>query len=200
MKSYLVISAAILGIAYADADYSKCPQNEIMNNDMREKVTDMHNAYRSKFARDHQASKMRKLVYDCAIEKGIYESDTKCEMKPSMEEENVEVIDGNSDDLTVISEAGNSWWSEILDLKGKDVYNSVDNTSEIANMAWESHAKLGCAVVECSKKTHVVCRYGPEGKGEGKKIYEKGETCSQCSDYGQGVTCDNDEWEGLLCS
>nr|Q962V9.2 RecName: Full=Hookworm platelet inhibitor 1; Short=HPI-1; Flags: Precursor [Ancylostoma caninum] len=195
MSSYLLVLVAILGFAYAEGDYSLCQQREKLDDDMREMFTELHNGYRAAFARNYKTSKMRTMVYDCTLEEKAYKSAEKCSEEPSSEEENVDVFSAAT--LNIPLEAGNSWWSEIFELRGK-VYNKNGKTSNIANMVWDSHDKLGCAVVDCSGKTHVVCQYGPEAKGDGKTIYEEGAPCSRCSDYGAGVTCD-DDWQNLLC-
>ncbi|EPB73208.1 SCP-like protein [Ancylostoma ceylanicum] len=222
MNTYLAVFIAILGIAYAEGDYNGCQQNRKINNDTRNKFLEMHNgfrciaclfsnylfirseqnSYRSLFAQKNKASKMEKLIYDCDLENSAYNSQRACETdqsKPSTEEENLYfpeeetyIPEEDMDDRNFALEAVNSWSSEIFDLK-ENVYK-FKNTSSIANIVWDSHNRVGCAVVDCSGKTHVVCHYGPKVKGDGKTIYEKGEkACSGCEN---GGTCD-DEFDGL---
>ncbi|KIH64667.1 hypothetical protein ANCDUO_05017 [Ancylostoma duodenale] len=59
----------------------------------------------------------------------------------------------------------------------------------LSKMAWDTRKKFGCAIVDCSGKTHVVCHYEPM---YGEQIYEIGEKCTGCSYYGSNVRCEND--------
>ncbi|EPB77281.1 hypothetical protein ANCCEY_03652 [Ancylostoma ceylanicum] len=53
-------------------------------------------------------------------------------------------------------------------------------------MAWAATRRLGCAVVKCSGRYNVVCRYSERGNIVGEEIYKRGRPCSQCP---QGSTC-----------
>ncbi|KAL6741239.1 hypothetical protein Aduo_014513 [Ancylostoma duodenale] len=175
---------------------------------MRDKFVDTHNGYRSLLAQglaftqggadSRKASKMRSLVYDCDAENSAYESAMKCSTTASSSEkydENVYVIEDDGDVSDPILEAVNSWSSEALDLnqaKTGNLYSSSDKIPNFANVAWDSHTKVGCAVVKCGSKTHVVCHYTPKEEAEGRLIYEMGDPCSRCNAYGE-FTCE----EGL---
>ncbi|RCN49737.1 SCP-like protein [Ancylostoma caninum] len=135
--------------------------------------------------------------YDCDAEASAYESAEKCEDNASSHEkydENLHVIDEEQQYHDPVLEAGNSWWSEVLDTY-KNVYNSTINAN-FANMAWDTRERFGCAIFTCSKKHHVVCHYPKIEKTEGEQIYKIGDgPCSDCKDYNSTVTCDEE-----LCS
>ncbi|EYC08226.1 hypothetical protein Y032_0067g59 [Ancylostoma ceylanicum] len=63
-------------------------------------------------------------------------------------------------------------------------------------MAWDTHAKLGCAAVNCySGEVNVVCLYGPKVEKNEKEIYRVGELCKDCNNYeSEGASsCGNDK-------
>ncbi|KIH45029.1 SCP-like protein [Ancylostoma duodenale] len=115
-------------------------------------------------------------VYDCDAEDSAYKSALSCSTTASSEyDENVHDFEEAISGVDIVLEACNSWYSETFELKGRNIYNSTDNTSNIANMVWCTHTKLGCAVVNCPSGTHVVCHYTPKEKAGGATIYEKDE-------------------------
>ncbi|KAL6741251.1 hypothetical protein Aduo_014524 [Ancylostoma duodenale] len=200
MKSYLVFLIAIHGIAHAEEEYANCRYKEEMDDYMRYRFEEMHNGYRSLLAlgkvylnnsMSEKASKMMALKYDCDAENSAYISAKKCSTTPApvndYDENLYEVEDGEGDPVV---EAINAWSSEALDFdqKAGNLYN--DKIPSFANLVWDTHAKLGCAVVDCGRKKHVVCHYGPKEEREGKQIYAIGEPCSGCSDKNK---CDPEE-------
>ncbi|KIH55533.1 SCP-like protein [Ancylostoma duodenale] len=179
MKSYFVVLFTVLGIVHANGDYEKCSKNHGIDNEMRERIVETHNGYRSLLAQglafmkdgadSLEASKMRSLVYDCEAENSAYESAEKCSTTSSPTstyDENLYVIEEEDGDVS----------------------------DPIQEVAWDTRTKVGCAVAKCNsgKATHVVCHYTPKEEAEGKLIYEMGEPCSRCSTYGD-FTCE----EGL---
>ncbi|EYC08212.1 hypothetical protein Y032_0067g51 [Ancylostoma ceylanicum] len=158
-----------------------CPTNNKipdMDDGTRLSIMEKHNKYRSLLALGllktkkgyaHSASKMRQLDYDCVVEKSAYESAKKCSPTASSSgkyDENLYVIKDGSDVIKAID----SWWNEVYTLqmnekeqkKTKNKYNSSSGIPNFANMAWDTHQKLGCAVAKCSRETQVVCQYAPK--------------------------------------
>ncbi|KAL6741244.1 hypothetical protein Aduo_014517 [Ancylostoma duodenale] len=114
----LKVLFVILGIAYAFGDNTECSKKKL--GPMRLSFLRMHNGYRSHLAQERNASRMKKMKYDCDAEKSAYESAKQCleTASPSDKyDENLHVIDYPEDVSDVALEAGNSWWSEILDAK-----------------------------------------------------------------------------------
>ncbi|RCN50649.1 SCP-like protein [Ancylostoma caninum] len=180
-----------------------CPENEIpgYDDEMRIKFMEKQNEYRASLARGEvemkngrarPASKMRELErYNCDAEKSAYELAKKCLPTISSSgkyDENLYVLDDANDVLKAVD----SWWSEVskleMDQKAtRNSYNSSYGIPNLANMAWDSHKEVGCAIATCSTgKTHVACHYGPKVKEEGKQIYKMGPTCRRCHDYEEG--------------
>ncbi|KAL6741243.1 hypothetical protein Aduo_014516 [Ancylostoma duodenale] len=169
---FIQVLFAILGYVHAYGDIIKCSETEDeMSRMLRTSFLDMHNSYRSGLARERNASRMRKLVryislirlfqeYDCYAEDSARKSAEKCSDTASPSDkydENLHVIEEDEEYYNPVLEAGNSWWSEILDTE-KNLYNSTVNAN-FANMAFDKRSKLGCAIVKCSRKHHVVCHY-----------------------------------------
>ncbi|RCN49740.1 SCP-like protein [Ancylostoma caninum] len=192
MKSYLVVLAAIAGIAHANEHDPTCPQNgekmeKGFDDAMRLKFLALHNGYRSRLALGHvsiteesedydlydllyapTASKMRYLKYDCEAEKSAYESAKKCQTTASSWEkydENLQVIEDPRDINHAALKAIISWATEAFNLNktGEGVlYRSNHNISNFANLAWDTREKVGCAVVKCSPRTTHVVCHYPK--------------------------------------
>ncbi|RCN31284.1 SCP-like protein [Ancylostoma caninum] len=197
MKYFFVVLFTVAGIANG----YKCSQKPGIDDELRESFVETHNGYRSLLAKGRAfmqdyadslpASKMRSLVYDCAAEDSAYQSAKKCSTTASSTgnyNENLYVFeDEDGVGASPIVEAVNSWTSEALDLDQaatKNLYRSSYKISNFANVARDTTEKVGCAVVKCGSKTHLVCHYSPKVEAEGKPIYEQGEPCSRCSAYG----------------
>ncbi|EYC08224.1 hypothetical protein Y032_0067g58 [Ancylostoma ceylanicum] len=147
MKLYLVVSFAILGITHANSDNLKCRGRYFdmipgFNETMRNKFVDMHNKHRSDLARESQASKMRKLVYDCEIEQTAYDTALQaCETttftyrKYLKYDENLHVFEKPEGVDDVIKEAIDSWWSENSRIDGEESKNSYTTSYNISNFA-----------------------------------------------------------------
>ncbi|EPB73209.1 SCP-like protein [Ancylostoma ceylanicum] len=175
-----------------------------MDDGTRLSIMEKHNKYRSLLALGllktkkgyaHSASKMRQLDYDCVVEKSAYESAKKCSPTASSSgkyDENLYVIKDGSDVIKAID----SWWNEVYTLqmnekeqkKTKNKYNSSSGIPNFANMAWDTHQKLGCAVAKCSRETQVVCQYAPKARKEDRRIYKMGAFCERCSEYGDAAS------------
>ncbi|RCN50642.1 SCP-like protein [Ancylostoma caninum] len=197
MKSYLVILIAFYGVAHAnDDEYENCTyRNEMkeMDDMDRRNFEETHNGRRSLVARGKvdvnnmtsmslTASKMMAMEYDCNLENSAYESAIICSNTSSSTDENLYVIE-EEDFYDPVVEAINWWSSEAFDYdqKKENLYPSTGKIPSFANLAWDTHTKVGCAVVKCDngKRTHVVCRYGPKVQKEGQ-IYKTGEPCDDC--------------------
>ncbi|KAL6741245.1 hypothetical protein Aduo_014518 [Ancylostoma duodenale] len=204
--SAVQILLAILSIAHADGGDLTCSQNTgDMSYDMRLKFLELHNGFRSRLALGHvsivnvesynissyahRASKMKILEYDCQLEDSAFESAQKCSNNASSSYENVYVIKDTEDhEIDEALEAINSRSSEALDIIQTEEgipYLSNSSISNFANMARDTHSKVGCAVFSCNSgktTTHVVCQYASEENEEGKPkpIYTIGVQCTGC--------------------
>lgn len=101
------------------------------------------------------------------------------------------------DFATVLVEACNFWWKELVDL---GIQSSLILTNEEfgkgighwSQMAWRSTAKLGCSVNVCSNATYVVCHYSPAGNILDELVYQPGTSCADCATaYGSGASCNS---------
>ncbi|VDO31024.1 unnamed protein product [Heligmosomoides polygyrus] len=80
----------------------------------------------------------------------------------------------------------------------------VGARTTLLQMTWQTTYHLGCAIVQCSRKSeqrwkryYTVCQYGPPGNLYKRPIYEKGEPCKSNSDCKcDGCRCDR---EAALC-
>ncbi|KAL6741254.1 hypothetical protein Aduo_014527 [Ancylostoma duodenale] len=147
-----------------------------------------------------RASKMRRLGYDCAAEKSAYEAAKKCLITPSSPanyDENMRHTNIKVDQITAAGRGSNGWWNEVNNLHmNQDAtmnrYHSSLGIPSFANMAWDSHAKLGCAVVNCKTFWNVVCHYTPKTRNDGNQMYKMGPQCRRCRDYGNPSCSQND--------
>ncbi|RCN50651.1 SCP-like protein [Ancylostoma caninum] len=195
-------------IAGHPGDNTICPQNQVITDKIRNIFWRTHNRLRRQLAQGEvtmgngakarQASKMRKMVYNCAAEASARSSAVQCRSSAvSLADyaENLYVIPSNTiEHKTAARMAANGWWSEIdthfmlqSDFQ-RNLYSSSLGIQNFTNMAWETHEKFGCAIVRCSSKTNVVCHYTPKSIGEGKQIYKMGPMCRRCHDY-PGTRC-----------
>ncbi|CAJ0602898.1 unnamed protein product [Cylicocyclus nassatus] len=182
-----------------------CPKNGGMTDRVRQKFLSLHNMYRSRAARGLEfdplggktptASKMLKMVYDCAVEASAVRYAKKCVYEHSQPSEHKGLGENlyfttalNLNKLKAARQACEWWWNELKNY-GVGRSNKLTNAlwdrpnTEIGHytqMAWGTTYKLGCAVVACPKFTYVVCQYGPAGNKVGKLIYSIGKLCSGC--------------------
>ncbi|RCN49781.1 SCP-like protein [Ancylostoma caninum] len=184
---------AILGVAHGN-DGTSCSDDHGVDNEMRISFLDIHNGYRSLLARGRvsidggtsdapKASKMSRLKYSCEAEEKAYESAKECKNASTNTNENVYVTADDPSKINIVLEAGNWWWSEVLDINqtaAKGLYYLDSSTGSFANMAWDSHKGLGCAVFNCSGGTHVVCHYTPQVRKLNESIYGVGTPCGGC--------------------
>ncbi|KAK6725962.1 hypothetical protein RB195_004339 [Necator americanus] len=150
-----------------------------------------------------KAAKMKKMAYDCEVEKTAMNNAKQCVFKHSQPNqrkglgENI-FMSSNSgmDKAKAAEQASKAWFGELaeqgvgrnLKLTGGLFSRGVGHYTQ---MVWQETVKLGCYVQTCPKMCYVVCQYGPAGNMMGKDIYEKGEPCSKCEN------CDKEKG---LCS
>ncbi|RCN50640.1 SCP-like protein [Ancylostoma caninum] len=183
---------AILGIAHVNGMRNQVTQ------EIRDEFVDMHNSYRSLLAEGlidtetgvaGPAKKMKKMV---SLRHGTRTERQNCWESSSSSEENLYVVGNEGHEPDPVLDAGNKWWNEGFHMnqeRDKSLYRTGFKMSSFANMAWDTRNKVGCAIVDCSGKTHVVCHYEEK---DGENIYEIGQQCTGCSDYGSNVKCEND--------
>ncbi|RCN50652.1 SCP-like protein [Ancylostoma caninum] len=198
-----------LCIAGHPGDNTICPENQIISDTIRRKFMNDHNQRRSLLATGavsmasgpaRRASKMRRLGYDCAAERSAYEAAKKCLNTPSSPanyDENMRHTNINIDQITAAGRGSNGWWNEVYNLRmNQDAtlnrYYSNLGIPNFANMAWDSHAKLGCAVVNCRTFWNVICHYTPKTRSDGGQMYKMGPQCRRCRDYGN-PSCNNSD-------
>ncbi|CAJ0591346.1 unnamed protein product [Cylicocyclus nassatus] len=182
-----------------------CPKNKGMTDRARQKFLSLHNQFRSRAARGLEpdplggktpkASKMLKMVYDCAVEASAMRHANKCvyqHSQPSQRKglgENLfktTVLDLNK--VKAATQSSEGWWNELKDYgigRSNKLTQALWNRpnkpiGHYTQMAWGTSHKLGCAVVACPKFTYAVCQYGPAGNYLGRVIYSIGEPCSGC--------------------
>ncbi|EYC08176.1 hypothetical protein Y032_0067g31 [Ancylostoma ceylanicum] len=208
MKGTNGIYIAAVNISCTSYDNTICPENQIITDTVRRAFLDGHNQRRSQLMNGQvrmvnnvaarPGSKMRRLTYGCAEERSAHSSaQARCNggSSPGNNDENSHVISGNNvGQENAARTASSTWWSEIS--RGRmlqkdeerNKYSSSLGIPNFANMAWDTHEKLGCAIVTCNSNTNVVCHYSPKSSGEGLQIYKMGPICKRCHDY-PGTYC-----------
>ncbi|CAJ0595741.1 unnamed protein product [Cylicocyclus nassatus] len=151
------------------------------------------------------AAFMSKMEYDMDLEAQAIDYAKGCSLKKSDEStrpgigENVYVHDTViTDQVELFNTVAISWWTQIFkdginrqlifseNLRDKQAKKGIDQTA-FTQMAWANTNKIGCAVVDCSGKSFVVCRYSPAGNILNQTIYRIGNVCGLC-----GGTCSPD--------
>ncbi|EYC08179.1 hypothetical protein Y032_0067g33 [Ancylostoma ceylanicum] len=145
-----------------------------------------------------QASKMRRMTYDCPAEASAHSSAAQCRNAAASSanyDENFYAINSNTiEHNTAAREAANTWGLEISTRTmpqgdtERNMYSSSLGIPNFANMVWETHSGVGCAIVRCSTRTNIVCHYSPKSMGDNRQIYKMGPTCRRCHDY-PGTRC-----------
>ncbi|VDN54154.1 unnamed protein product [Dracunculus medinensis] len=136
---------------------SKCPASKITE-EMRSYVLKEHNKLRSQLANGEAKAKSNGLMPRSS---NMHELEWDCGLEERAQQ-----------------------WAEYCD------FEIQRKNSVIIAMAWAITSKLGCGMAKCHNNNgypfmvHVVCHYGPRGNWD-KTIYEEGEPCSKCSDYGR---------------
>ncbi|KAK5983934.1 SCP domain-containing protein [Trichostrongylus colubriformis] len=191
-----------------------CPDNQHMNDRIRSKALEAHNFRRMQLARGAvlnkkgrnlpQASNMRKLKYDCNLERSAVAAAATCsyggqQNLPSDVQENAHILLRSSVQWRkdAIVEAIKVWWRELRVSGG--IGRGVTYTSKnvgtptewFVRMAWANTQSFGCGVARCGGFWSAVCHYKP-GATVNQRIYEPGSPCSACP---SGTTCS----DGLVC-
>ncbi|KAL6732216.1 hypothetical protein Aduo_002998 [Ancylostoma duodenale] len=205
--------------AFFPGDNTRCKGQTHMSSDtIRQLFEDEHNKHRSEVARAQvkmgpkeklcrNATQMWKLEYDCNLEKSAYTVAQNCadsESKTSDVDEVWHVFNGNSLDATnAANKAITAWFDEIKTGFMKQATGSQNQflpalkIPMFAKMIWESHKKIGCAIVKCTSATKVVCHYSPADARLGNTIYAMGPTCNRCGYL--GAKCSTDTLSPGLC-
>ncbi|KIH57866.1 SCP-like protein, partial [Ancylostoma duodenale] len=145
-----------------------------------------------------RSSNMMRLRWNCGMEAAALQHAMACTFAKSELStrpdygENQATITVASNYQAAAEEAVRQWWktSRTIGGVGRDrIYQRSFFGTPIdgfTQMAWATTTKLGCAIVKCSGRYNVVCRYNPRGNIVGEEIYRRGRPCSQCP---LGTTC-----------
>ncbi|CAJ0602124.1 unnamed protein product [Cylicocyclus nassatus] len=174
-----------------------CPNNDGMNDALRNASLELHNQKRAELASGttamgsastnmRQANNMPELVIDCDLEKAALEEAQKCEEDDDKigREFNKMMVPDAIDLAEAQKTALEEWWNEInsgpvID-QIQNLYYDHSLKQHFSKMATDKTKKVGCAAVKCDKGVRVVCRYEGILKN-GEKIYNMGPTCKKCS-------------------
>ncbi|EYC30789.1 hypothetical protein Y032_0004g1771 [Ancylostoma ceylanicum] len=142
------------------------------------------------------ASDMRKMTYDCELEKEAIHWASQCPTTHSQQSTRPKI----GENFKTFSAAGhpsfeeaaensiNEWWKVMSTVNyfptvvyfrrlhvGKPI-------TSFTQMAWSRSYKLGCSIVKCttSQRYVSVCRYSPRGNYATSKIYNNGGVCTDC--------------------
>ncbi|KIH62013.1 SCP-like protein [Ancylostoma duodenale] len=203
-----------------DGKSAECPADSGLTDRIRNKILDVHNELRSLTARGQakdaaggfapKAAAMKKLKYDCSLEKLATAHAKTCKWGHSSPNtrrgigENIYATTNNqADKLKEAESASRSWFGELAKFgvgqenvftmalanrPGKVVghYTQVSyfgfriHCLRRVPMVWQKTSAIGCGIVNCPTMTYVVCNYKQAGNMLGDPIYEKGEPCSKC--------------------
>ncbi|RCN53412.1 SCP-like protein [Ancylostoma caninum] len=186
-----------------------------MTDQARQKFLDEHNSLRSKVAKGQakdaisgyapKAKKMKKMIYDCGVERTAMQHAKKCVFAHSHMKglgENLWMTTARKmDKIKAAEQASRGWFSE-LDKYGVGPENKLTmqlwnrprtQIGHYTQMVWQNSYKLGCYVEWCPSMTYGVCQYSPQGNMINSLIYEKGNPCTKDSDCGSNERCSRNE-------
>lgn len=165
----------------------------------RHTLVAQHNHYRKKMP----ATKMREMVWDDGLSNAAETWSVPCKYGVFDEDlgQNMYYETNKNHSKEMMKSAVKSWKYE-----AEDVINPKGMCKEDcakAQMLWENTTSVGCAVRECpsldlgsgkvvTHATFLVCLYWPKVKKDLKKMFTRGEQCSDCD---EGFVCKNE-----LCS
>ncbi|KAL6743738.1 hypothetical protein Aduo_016745 [Ancylostoma duodenale] len=188
-----------------DGKSDQCPADSGLTDKIRNKILDVHNELRSLTARGKakdavggfapKAAAMKKLKYDCSLEKLASAHAKKCQYGHSSPNtrrgigENIYATTNNQADKLKEAESASRLWFGELAKYGVGQENVF--TMALANrpgkpvghytqMVWQKTSAIGCGIVNCPTMTYVVCNYKEAGNMLNGLIYEKGDPCSKC--------------------
>ncbi|CAJ0595583.1 unnamed protein product [Cylicocyclus nassatus] len=144
------------------------------------------------------AAFMSKMEYDMNLEAQAIEHAKGCSLIKSDESTRTGIGENVYVHNTVIKDAVElfnivaiCWWTQIFqdginnqlifseNLRDKQAKKNIDQTA-FTQIAWANTNKIGCASVDCSGKSFVVCRYSPAGNILNQPIYRIGYVCQGC--------------------
>ncbi|EYC31219.1 hypothetical protein Y032_0004g2030 [Ancylostoma ceylanicum] len=202
-----------------DGKSDECPADSGLTDRIRNKILDVHNELRSLTARGKAtdalggfaptAAAMKKLKYDCSLEKLASAHAKTCKWghsaantRPGIGENIYATTNSKADKLKEAESAPRSWFSELAKFGvGQDNVFSMKLLNRpgkvvghYTQMVWQQTSAIGCGIVNCPTMTYVVCNYKQAGNMLNGLIYEKGDPCSKCP---KGDKCA--ETEEKLC-
>nr|AEP82920.1 venom allergen/ancylostoma secreted protein-like 5 [Heligmosomoides bakeri] len=193
-----------------------CPANGGMLDRIRSLALDMHNYRRSQLAKGlvaknngnllPPAANMRKMRYDCELEKaaqahadGCVGGDSDPATRPGIQENvhSVYISQSTPYRMDAMRESVKQWWSQVRKVEGIGMavtfkeHHLQSTIQWFTKMAWATTEWLGCAVTKCNSNGNfiIVCRYKPGGNIVNHVVYEKGAQC-KCP---AGYSCSTDE-------
>ncbi|EYC31211.1 hypothetical protein Y032_0004g2028 [Ancylostoma ceylanicum] len=142
-----------------------------------------------------KAAAMKKLKYDCSLEKLASAHAKTCKWGHSSPNtrrgigENIyATTNPKADKLKEAESAARSWFGELAKFGvGQDNVFTLKLANRpgkvvghYTQMVWQKTSAIGCGIVNCPTMTYVVCNYKEAGNMLNDPIYEKGEPCSKC--------------------
>uniref|UniRef100_A0A7I4YT47 SCP-like protein n=1 Tax=Haemonchus contortus TaxID=6289 RepID=A0A7I4YT47_HAECO len=209
----VTVCLALLTPSWVTAAY--CPPDNGMTDEVRAVFVYQHNHYRSLAARGllknklggyvPKAARMKKVGYDCEVEKNMMEYAKKCIVKHNPEADrnywgqNLWATGARNMSKTHAAESAVAGWiSEVWThgfpknyIFSEEAWRMAGHFSEVV---WQESDKIGCAVVWCPGMTFVGCEYNPGGNRPGYAPYEIGDPCTTDADCQcKGCVCSRDE-------
>ncbi|VBB34183.1 unnamed protein product [Acanthocheilonema viteae] len=185
----------------------QCPGSKLPSG-QRRRIVRQHNVFRSRLIhgllvnsegkRMPRGKNMLRLRWSCKLEKSAQQWADRCITQHSPQAMRREVGENiywstgaESRKLTVGTDAGRSWWSELAELYVDNPANTLTRNVtrravlHFTQMAWGKTYEIGCGVAlncENGRKLIFVCQYNPVGNWIGDLIYELGEPCKNNED------------------
>ncbi|KAK5964723.1 SCP domain-containing protein, partial [Trichostrongylus colubriformis] len=161
-----------------------CPNNQLMNDRIRNNALRAHNYRRSRLAQGlvtnkagktlPMASNMHRLAYNCSLEESAMTAASSCssgdELGLSSDiQENAHAVLKHAARYRkdALIKAVKAWWSQIRKTGGigRGVtftsFNRNTKTEWFTRMAWATTKFFGCGVADCGNKWFAVCHYSP---------------------------------------
>ncbi|EYC27293.1 hypothetical protein Y032_0009g633 [Ancylostoma ceylanicum] len=206
LTAVLTLSSVLLESQISATEYG-CPDNNYMNDFMRDVFVGYHLVLRRRIAKGGQqpnnqgflgpAKNMYDLKWDCDFEKQAHEAIDQCNTSPRANvSQNIASFAGRTGPNSNWTNAvwGMIGWLSPASKYGINIQNQVTSSKQLnfGNMAYSKSTKFGCGFKTCGDQFIVTCLYNHVGNRLSTELWESGQPCrtdGDCTTY-EGSSCD----------